>query len=117
MAIHSHSQAVKQTVTQSSKLLLFNSNKQSDRTVTRSINQINKQLLVITDSINLFIFPHFIPHPVFYHFPVSLPSFSLILCHISFFIALPYIIFPILPLPISSLVLSLSHFPFPIPFT
>ena len=45
MAIHSlvssHSQAVKQTVTQSSKLLLFDSNKQSDRTITRSINQSN----------------------------------------------------------------------------
>ena len=41
-AIHSsHNQAVKQTVTQSSKLLLFDSNKQSDRTVTRSINKIN----------------------------------------------------------------------------
>ena len=116
-AIHSsHSQAVKQTVTQSSKLLLFDSSKQSDRTVTQSINQINKQLL-ISDSINLLIFPHSIPHPLFYHFPVSLPSFfPYSLAHL-FRHCLHYIIFNILPHPISSLILSLSHFPFPIPFT
>ena len=117
-AFHSsHSQAVKQTVTQSSQLLLFDSNKQSDRTVTQSINRINKQLL-ISDSTNLLIFPHFLPHPLFHHFPLSLPSFSLILCHISFLIALrPLYNFPhpsspylfIRPFPISFSVPNSLH--------
>ena len=108
-AVHSsHSQAVKQTVTHSSKLLLFDSNKQSDRTVTRSINQINKQLL-ISDSINLLIFPHPIQHALFYNFPVSLPSFfPYSLAHL-FRHCLQYIIFNILPRPALSLP---SSFPY-----